>query len=66
MGSYRCSLRNKLKPASHDEWHPDMVSSICPVLRDAIEQAACSENYKRLKKLLKLAEDNGFGFMFNY
>lgn len=60
MGEYRCKLKNLLKPKSHDEWHWDGASNDCPVLRDEIEAAARNENWKRLKKLIKLGEDNGF------
>lgn len=59
MGSYKCPLSGKLKPKTHDEWHGDMFSYDCPVLREEIETAAYQERYKRLRKLLKMGEEVG-------
>jgi len=57
MGEYRCKLRTKLRPNSHDEWHWDGQSWVCPVLRDSMASAVENENWKRLKKLMKLLEE---------
>lgn len=59
MGSYKCPLRDKIRPSYHDDYHTDGFSYVCPVLRDAIEQAAKQENYKRLLRLLKMGIEAG-------
>lgn len=59
MGSYKCQLATKLKPKSHDVWHHDMFSYVCPVLRDEIKKAITNKNYKRLKKLLDMGVKEG-------
>lgn len=59
MGIYRCPLSEKLKPSKHDEVHWDGFSNVCPILREEMEKALENENYKRLKKLIKMGEDNG-------
>ena len=57
MGEYRCPLKDKLKPNSHNEWHPDWQSYVCPILRDELAKAIENENWKRLKMLIKLGEE---------
>lgn len=55
MGEYRCPIKDDLKPKSHDEFHWDGGSYTCPILRDEIEKAVKTENWRRLAKLSHLA-----------
>lgn len=54
MGEYRCPVKDKIKPKNHDNTHGDWFSSTCPVLREAIKDAAGAENYERLVRLVGL------------
>lgn len=58
MGSYRCPIKNILKPKNHDEYHSDWGSYVCPVLRDEIETAANKEKYTRLIKLIRMGAEH--------
>ena len=65
MGYYKCTLRNLLRTAHHDEWHSDFASNNCPVLQNAILDAVEKENYERVARLLKMAEENDYGYPEN-
>lgn len=64
MGQYRCSLKDKLKLTDHHEWHPDIASNVCPILRDLIEAAAKKEDYEQLARLMKIGDGPGAGQFF--
>jgi len=61
MGQYKCPLKDKLKPSRHNEWHPDIASNVCPVLREEMQKALDNENWGRLGALMDMLDVFGEG-----
>lgn len=59
-------MRTLLNPKGHDEWHGDILSSKCPLLREAIENAAINEEYDQVIKLIHLGEKYNYGQPSSY
>ncbi len=60
MGMYLCKLSKVLQPKYHNEWHGDICSTTCPILKEEMQTSLDTEDWNRLKELIKLGEQYDF------